>query len=91
LDNNYNRNGWIGVKAADENHIVIYGGTGHYSYTLNGGTTWINDSIITGGGGAADINHLIMFNNFSWWGTFDLDKINKTTDGGNTWILRTTA
>jgi photosystem II stability/assembly factor-like uncharacterized protein len=36
LPNNYNENAWIGVKATDKNHIVIFGQQGHCVITANG-------------------------------------------------------
>ncbi len=83
---NYNKNEWIGVKATDEDNIVVYGGKAHYTHTTDGGKTWINDSVLAGGGGgAADINCLTMLDKKTWWGAFDLENIYITYDTGNTW------
>jgi photosystem II stability/assembly factor-like uncharacterized protein len=59
--------------------------------STDGGTTWKNDSVIaTGGGGGADINHLIMLNPQTWWGALDMGHIYLTTDGGSTWVPQET-
>jgi len=86
LGDNYNKYvGWIGVQATDENHLVIHGGNGHYSYTTNGGQTWNNDSIYGGGAVGLDINDLIMLDETTWWSACDFDKISITYDSGLTW------
>jgi len=83
---NYDRNEWIGVKATDENNVVVYGGKAHYTHTTDGGKTWVNDSLEAGGGGgAADINCLTMLDKKTWWGALDLENIFITYDTGNTW------
>jgi photosystem II stability/assembly factor-like uncharacterized protein len=91
LENNYNRHEWIGVKASDANHIVIYGGQSHYSFSTDAGVMWTNDSLNgTGGGGAgADINCLTMLNANTWWGAFDFEGIYITTNSGATWTEQT--
>lgn len=85
--NNYNKHEWIGVCSSG-NTIVVYGRESHYVVSTNGGTTWKNDSVHNtgGGGGAADLNHLIMFNSQTWWGAFDMGQIFITHDGGASWI-----
>ncbi|WP_345985112.1 YCF48-related protein [Sulfurimonas sp. HSL-1656] len=86
LPDNYNANEWIGVKATDKDHIVVYGGRGHYSATADGGTTWINGLInVSGGVDGADINDLIMLDTVRWWSAMDLDNIFLTTDAGVHW------
>lgn len=85
LENDYNRNEWISVVSSG-NTIVVYGGKSHYVVSTDGGTIWMNDSVpAPGGGGGADINHLIMLNSQTWWGAFDMGHIFLTTDGGTTW------
>ncbi len=87
LEDNYNKNGWIGVKATSEENVVIYGAEAHYTHTQNGGVNWNNDSVpgAGGGGGPADINDLIMLDKNTWWGAFDLNNIYKTSNAGETW------
>lgn len=90
LNNNYNRNEWIGVKAYKQT-IVVYGSKSHYTYSLDGGQTWTNDSIdSSGGGGAADLNGLTMIDKDTWWGAFDMNQIYKTTDAGKNWLNQNT-
>lgn len=89
FDNHYNKHvGWIGVRATDENHVVIHGGNGHYAYTTNGGLSWNNDSIYGGGAVGLDINDLIMLDGSTWWSACDFDKINITYDSGLTWTAQ---
>ena len=87
LADNYNKVGWIGVTASNPDNVVIYGGKSHYTHTIDGGSTWQNDSVpdVVGGDGPADINHLIMLGNNTWWGAFDLNHIVITNDNGNMW------
>jgi len=86
LPDNYNKNEWIGVKATDQDNIVVYGCQAHYSHSTDGGTNWQNNSIEVGGGcGAADINCLKMLDKQSWWGAFDLENILITNNTGSTW------
>jgi len=90
LNNNYNINEWIGVKAINQT-IVVYGCKSHYTYSTDGGQTWTNDSIDTsGGGGAADLNGLTMIDKDTWWGAFDMNQIYKTTDTGKNWLNQNT-
>ncbi len=92
LPDGYNRNEWIGVKAADADHVVVYGGHAHYSYTYDGGKTWHNDSVPnTGGTGGADINCLTMLDIETWWGAFDYDGIHITKNAGVNWETQPTA
>jgi photosystem II stability/assembly factor-like uncharacterized protein len=85
-ENNYNRNEWIGVKAFDARHVIVYGGHSHYVYTNDGASSWINDSIKgTGGTGGADINCLTMLSAQTWWGAFDYDGIYMTINSGILW------
>lgn len=86
----YNRHQWIGVTSS-KNTIVIYGVTSHYIASTDGGTTWKNGSVPSaGGGGGADINHLMMLNPETWWGAFDLGQFYLTNDGGTDWIPQLT-
>lgn len=91
---NYNRHEWIGVKASDQSHIVVYGVQAHYVFSDDAGSSWKNDSVPgTGGGdtGGADINCLTMLDAQTWWGAFDYDNIFMTTNSGNTWTKQTSA
>lgn len=86
--NDYNRNEWIGVTASG-NTIVIYGGKSHYMVSTDGGATWENDSVNAGGGGGgADINHMVMLDTRTWWAALDLDHIYLTIDGGSSWTTQ---
>lgn len=86
LPDNYNDNEWIGVKATDREHIVVYGGRGHYSTTTDGGESWTNGRIEASGGvDGADINDLVMIDSERWWNAMDLDNIFFTADGGHDW------
>ena len=86
LAENYNKvASWIGVAATNENHVVVYGQTNHYAFTTNGGTTWTNDTLMDASTGTADINHLIMLDDQTWWAAMDMGNILKTNDGGQTW------
>jgi photosystem II stability/assembly factor-like uncharacterized protein len=86
----YNKNEWIGV-AASGNTIVVYGGKSHYMVSIDGGLNWHNDSaFIGGGGGGADINHLIMLDPQTWWGAMDLGHVCYTSAGGGAWTFQST-
>lgn len=89
--NNFNQNEWIGVSSY-ENTILIYGRKSNYIVSFDGGITWINDSIpgTGGGGGGADINHLIMLGSETWWGAFDMGQVFITTDAGENWVQQQT-
>lgn len=90
--NNYNRNEWIGVKASDAAHIIVYGGRSHYVISVDAGQTWKNDSVPgTGGTGGADINCLTMLDAQTWWGAFDYDGIFITTNSGSSWTKQVSA
>ncbi|MEI7896807.1 MAG: YCF48-related protein [bacterium] len=92
--NNFNQHEWIGVKAADINHIVVYGGQSYYTFSNDAGATWKNDSVPnTGGGGTggADINCLAMLDAQTWWGAFDYDGIYITADSGTSWAKQSSA
>jgi len=83
--NDYNRNEWIGVVASGST-IVVYGGKSHYMVSTDGGATWRNDSLdVAGGGGGADINHMIMLNPMTWWAAMDEGHIYLTENAGATW------
>ena len=85
-EHDYNRHEWIGVKAADPAHIVVYGVKSHFIYSDDGGVTWRNDSVPnTGGIGGSDINCLTMLDAQTWWGAFDYDGIFLTTNSGTSW------
>ena len=86
----YNRHQWIGVTASG-NTIVVYGVNSHYIASTDGGTTWKNDSLQTpGGGGGADINHMVIVNPQTWWGALDLGQFYLTNDGGSAWMRQLT-
>ena len=86
LPNDYNSNEWIGVKATDRDHVVVYGGQGHYASTIDGGKTWTTGLIEASGGvDGADINDLVMLDQNRWWNAMDLDNIFLTIDGGQNW------
>jgi photosystem II stability/assembly factor-like uncharacterized protein len=90
--NNYNQNEWIGVKAADASHIVVYGQHSHYIFSNDGGATWKNDSVPnTGGTGGADINCLAVLDAQTWWGAFDYEGIYITANGGASWTKQPSA
>ncbi|TSA25114.1 MAG: hypothetical protein D4R67_10760 [Bacteroidetes bacterium] len=87
LQGNYNRYYWIGVAATDSNNVIVYGQTGHYSVTHNGGNTWTNGAQVS----PSDINGLVMLSPEAYWGACDYDMIFKTFDGGETWIEQMSA
>lgn len=92
LEDDYNSHEWIRVVATDENHVIVYGGKGYYSYTENGGEKWINSLLDSGAGvDGADINDMIMINDLTWWGALDLENIYLTKDQGSTWISQKSA
>ena len=91
-ENNYNRNEWIGVKATDPNHIIVYGVKAHYLFSADAGQSWKNDSVPgTGGTEGADINCLTMLTAQTCWGAFDYDGIYITTDNGTSWTTQSSA
>jgi photosystem II stability/assembly factor-like uncharacterized protein len=82
LPNDYNySNGWIGVKATDQNHVVINGSEGHFVVTANGGEQWVTGGPIFRG----DINDLVMIDSSTYWVACDLDQIFITEDSGISW------
>jgi len=87
LPGNYNRHSWIGIAATDLYHVIVYGQSGHYAVTSNGGNTWGTPDSVTRG----DINDLVMLSKDALWGTFDYDQIFKTFSGGRTWIEQKSA
>ncbi|MFM9052651.1 MAG: WD40/YVTN/BNR-like repeat-containing protein [Bacteroidota bacterium] len=85
LSDDFNRHEWIGACSYG-NSIVIYGTKNYYTYSTNNGITWLNDSInVPGAGGGADINHLVMLDEKTWWAALDNGHISRTTDGGLSW------
>lgn len=80
---------WIGVVSR-ENTIVVYGAKSRYMVSTDGGITWANDSVPSGGTNGADINDLIMLDEQTWWGAFDMGQIYMTTDGGSSWDAQQT-
>ncbi|PLX01778.1 MAG: hypothetical protein C0595_13530 [Marinilabiliales bacterium] len=87
---NYNKWEWIGAVSSG-NTIVINGDKSRYLVSNDGGSTWLNDSILgTGGEDGADINDLIMLDSKVWWGAFDMGQIYITVDGGKNWIKQET-
>jgi len=84
LPNNYNENGWIGVKATDEDHVVIYGGKGHYAVTANGGVQWVTGGPLS----TRDLNALTMLDHANYWAACDFDSIIRTNDSGISWAER---
>ncbi|MFH1296789.1 MAG: hypothetical protein ABIJ04_05885 [Bacteroidota bacterium] len=87
LQGNYNRYYWIGVAATDSSNIIVYGQSGHYAVTRNGGNTWVNGDSAS----PCDFNCLVMLSPDAYWGACDYDMILKTFDGGETWIKQTSA
>lgn len=81
MPNDYNQNGWIGVKATDPDHVVIYGGRGHYIVTANGGKQWVTGGPLS----TRDINDLVMVSSTDYWAACDYDSIIRTTDSGISW------
>lgn len=82
LPNDYNySNGWIGVKATDQNHVVINGGKGHFAVTANGGEQWITGGPIS----PSDINCLKMVSSSTYWTACDYDHIYITENSGISW------
>lgn len=88
LENNYNIWEWIGVVSSG-NNVVVYGGKGRYSFSTDDGKNWENDSIPVGGVDGADINHMIMLDDQTWWAACDNGNVWITRNEGNTWIEQT--
>jgi len=82
LPGGYNQHAWIGVTSVDSSCIVVYGQTGHYSVSRNGGNTWTNGEAVS----PSDINCLVMLSADAYWTANDYDKIYKTFDGGESWV-----
>ena len=87
LPNNYLEVGWIGVKAVDTEHIVIYGGQGHYTVTANGGRQWVTGGPLS----TRDLNDLTMLNESDYWAACDFDSIIRTKDSGISWVEQPSA
>lgn len=86
LANDFNRHQWIGVCSYG-NTIVINGGKNYYTHSTDNGTTWMNDSTgVVGAGGLADINHLVMLDETTWWAALDNGHIIRTTNAGVSWV-----
>ena len=81
LPNHYLEVGWIGVKAVDTEHIVIFGGQGHYAVTANGGIQWVTGGPLS----SRDLNDLVMLDNNDYWAACDFDSIIRTKDSGISW------
>jgi len=78
-------NTWIS-GASSGNSIMIYGDKNHYALSTDNGSTWRNDSTnIYGGGGGADINHLIMLSEKTWMAAMDMGHLIRTDDAGRSW------
>jgi len=74
--------GWIGIKAVDTEHIVVFGGDdGHYTVTANGGRQWV----IGGPLSTRDLNDLTMLDQHDYWAACDFDSIIRTKDSGISW------
>ena len=86
LENNYNSHQWIGVKASDFNHILVYGVKSHFSFSSDAGITWKNDSVPNNEG---DINCLAMPDAQTWWSACDHDGLFLTTNSGTLWTRQT--
>jgi len=87
LPDNYNKHEWIGVKATDVNHVIVYGEKGHFANTVDGGLLWyIADPIDPG-----DINGLVMLSDEIFWAACDFDQIYMTFNGGASWAYQPTA
>lgn len=87
LPGGYNRYTWNGIRASDSSSLIVYGQSGHYSVTHNGGNTWLNADQVS----PEDINSLVMLSPDAFWIACDADRIFKTFDGGETWIEQTSA
>lgn len=85
---NYNKWEWISVVSSGTT-IVVYGGKGHYIVSTDDGKNWENDSIPVGGVDGADINHMIMLDDQTWWAVCDLGNVWITSNGGVQWTQQT--
>ena len=81
MPNKYNQNGWIGVKATDPDHVIIYGGRGHFIVTADGGKEWVTGGPLS----TRDINDLVMVSSTDYWAACDYDSIIRTSDSGISW------
>ncbi len=81
MPNDYNQHGWIGVKATDPDHVVIFGGQGHFIVTADGGNEWITGGPLS----TRDINDLVMVSSTDYWAACDYDSIIRTTNSGISW------
>ena len=76
---------WISA-ATYGSSIIVYGTTNYYSLSTDNGMTWRNDSTrIFGGGGGADINHLIMLSANTWMAAMDMGHLIRTDNAGKDW------
>lgn len=84
--NNFNRHALIGAYHYGST-LVFYGTTNYYVVSSNNGVTWRADSTAVAGGtdGGADINHLIMLSENTWWASMDMGHILRTANAGTTW------
>jgi photosystem II stability/assembly factor-like uncharacterized protein len=81
LPNNYSNIPWIGVKAVDEDHLVLFGRVGHFVVTANGGEQWVTGGPLF----PKDINSLVMLDKSHYWAACDFDTIIITEDSGISW------
>jgi photosystem II stability/assembly factor-like uncharacterized protein len=84
--NNFNRHELIGAYHYGTT-LVFYGTTNYYVVSRDNGITWRADSTAVAGGtnGGADINHLIMLSENTWWASMDMGHILRTENAGTTW------
>lgn len=85
--NNYNRHALIGAYHFGST-LIFYGTTNRYIVSTDNGATWRPDSTNFSGNssGGADINHLIMLGQNTWWASLDMGHLIRTEDAGATWI-----
>jgi photosystem II stability/assembly factor-like uncharacterized protein len=83
---NFNRHAMIGAYHYGST-LVFYGTTNYYVVSRDNGITWRADStkVPGGAGGGADINHLIMLSENTWWASMDMGHILRTENAGSTW------
>lgn len=84
--NNYNRHALIGAYHYGST-LIFYGTTNRYIVSTDNGVTWRPDSTNFSGNtsGGADINHLIMLGQNTWWASLDMGHLIRTEDAGATW------
>ncbi len=82
----------VGVASTDSNNIVVYGQTGHYAVTHNGGINWLqqeskgpSNQYLLGIATYYSQTALIVGESAD---SVKSGKILKTIDGGNNWYLR---